>query len=148
MGGGLYINGAMLMFDAGPTGNSVMAGPAGPGGLGGAAAMFSHGGDGGSGGPGGNGGGGGKGGIDGPNGARGVDGSPGDTGSSGQAGGNGQAGIAGVSSDPDIFLGGGGGARPSGPHRISHPGPSAGFVMVCSAEPAYHLDRRPPTEPS
>jgi hypothetical protein len=100
----------MLTIDVGPTGNSVMAGLGGLAGPGGAASVVGIGADGGEGGRGGDGGGAGRGGTDGPNGMLGTDGSAGGTGSSGQAGGNGQPGTTGMSSDPDIFPGGGGGA--------------------------------------
>jgi hypothetical protein len=117
VGGGIFINGAMVTFDIAPTGNMVAAGAAAPGGLGGLSAATGLGGAGAPGGMGGNGGLPGSGGTAGIDGLKGPNGNPGMPGNPGQAGSNGGAGMKGLAIDPDIYMGGGGGAAAPGAHQ-------------------------------
>jgi hypothetical protein len=133
-GGGLFIQGAMATFDLTPTGNMVLAGAADPGGLGGVSVTAGIGGEGGFGGTAGPGGLAGNGGADGVDGMTGADGNPGMPGNPGQAGANGGLGMNGIAADPDIYMGGGGGAAAPGPHSLSVPRPiTAGDASALAA---------------
>jgi hypothetical protein len=116
-GGGVFVNGALLMIDTLPTSNTATAGLAGAGGLGGIAGTSGFHGAGGHGGMGGAGGVGGVGGANGPNGDLGADGNDGSDGDPGQAGNSGLPGNDGLSSDPDLYVSPGPRTHGDGPGR-------------------------------